>query len=104
LKEVGKHPESGKAISIKSGRYGPYVTDGEINASLPQGGDPEALTMEEAVALLAARAAKAPTKGRRGGRGATKTKAAPKKAAKKEAASGTGTKKPRGSKKTAVAE
>lgn len=37
LKEVGKHPVSEKMITLKSGRYGPYITDGEINASLPRG-------------------------------------------------------------------
>lgn len=75
LKELGKHPRSGDNVSIKSGRYGPYVTDGTTNASLPQGGDPETLTMEQAVELLDARAAKGPAKGRRR---AAKPKAAPK--------------------------
>jgi DNA topoisomerase-1 len=65
LKEVGKHPRSGETVSIKSGRYGPYVTDGTVNASLPQGAEPEALTMEQAVELLDARAAKGPSKGRK---------------------------------------
>ncbi|MBN8551023.1 MAG: type I DNA topoisomerase, partial [Deltaproteobacteria bacterium] len=41
LKEVGKHPVSELMMVIKSGRYGPYVTDGTINASLPKGMDPE---------------------------------------------------------------
>ncbi|MDC0357770.1 type I DNA topoisomerase, partial [Oligoflexia bacterium] len=58
LKEMGKHPVSEKELVIKSGRYGPYVTDGEINASLPKGTKPEELTMDEAVNLLAARAAR----------------------------------------------
>ena len=80
LKEVGKHPRSGEAVSIKSGRYGPYVTDGTVNASLPQGADPEALTMEQAVELLDARAAKGPSKGRKRAAKA-KTTAAPKKKA-----------------------
>lgn len=79
LKELGKHPTSGETVNIKSGRYGPYVTDGTTNASLPQGADPDALTMTEAVALLEARAAMGPAKkGRR--------RAAPKKAAGKAAA------------------
>ena len=42
-------------LVIKSGRYGPYVTDGVVNASLPKGQDPATLGLEEAVALLAAR-------------------------------------------------
>jgi DNA topoisomerase-1 len=78
LKEVGKHPRSGEAVSIKSGRYGPYVTDGTVNASLPQGAEPESLTMEQAVELLDARAAKGPSKGRKR---AAKPKAEPKKKA-----------------------
>lgn len=57
LREVSIHPESGKKIVLKSGRFGPYVTDGETNASLPRGGDPATLTLEEAQALLDARLA-----------------------------------------------
>ena len=95
LKEVGKHPRSGEAVVIKSGRYGPYVTDGAVNASLPQGADPDALTMEQAVELLDARAAKGPSKGRKRtakAKAPAAKKAAPKKAAPKKAA---GQKKPR---------
>ena len=95
LKEVGKHPRSGEAVVIKSGRYGPYVTDGAVNASLPQGADPDALTMEQAVELLDARAAKGPSKGRKRtarAKAPAAKKAAPKKAAPKKAA---GEKKPR---------
>lgn len=85
LKELGKHPQTDAPIQIKSGRYGPYVTDGTTNASLPQGGDPETLTVEEAVNLLAERAAKGPAKGKRGKRAprAAKKEAAPKAAKKK---------------------
>ena len=62
LRDLGKHPVSEKELVIKSGRYGPYVTDGELNASLPKDATPEDLTMEQAVDLLAARASKAPKK------------------------------------------
>ena len=56
LKALGKHPESGADVKILDGRYGPYVTDGETNASVPKGTQVEALTMAGAVELLNARA------------------------------------------------
>ncbi|GJD47959.1 DNA topoisomerase 1 [Methylobacterium crusticola] len=52
---IGTAPESGRAVTLKAGRYGPYVTDGEINATLPKGASGEALTLEEALRLIAAR-------------------------------------------------
>lgn len=76
LKELGANPENQKAISIKSGRYGPYVTDGEINASLPKGTEPETLTLEQAIILIKNRAENAPVKkSKRGASGKKKTKA-----------------------------
>ncbi len=54
---LGTDPESGKAINVKGGKYGPYVTDGEINATLPKGMAQEAVTLEEAAALIKARRA-----------------------------------------------
>jgi DNA topoisomerase I len=62
LKELGNDPGSGKPIVVKSGRFGPYVTDGETNASLRQGDDAEEITQERALELLAERRAKGPTK------------------------------------------
>jgi DNA topoisomerase-1 len=62
LKEVGADPVSGKPIVVKAGRFGPYVTDGETNASLRTGDDPEQLTLDRAVELLAERRAKGPVK------------------------------------------
>ena len=56
LRALGAHPDSGAPVKILDGRYGPYVTDGTTNASLPKGVAPEALTMDEAKALLEARA------------------------------------------------
>jgi hypothetical protein len=56
LKELGVHPESGRELQLLDGRYGPYVTDGELNASLGKGEDPDALDLEGAVELLATRA------------------------------------------------
>lgn len=58
LRVVGKHPSSDAEIKLFSGRYGPYVTDGEVNASLPRGSDPNTVTVDTAVDLLRARAAR----------------------------------------------
>ncbi|HYM67365.1 MAG TPA: type I DNA topoisomerase, partial [Patescibacteria group bacterium] len=62
LKDLGEHPQSGGKIEVLSGRYGPYVKHDKINATIPNGKDPAAITVEEAVELLAARAAKGPGK------------------------------------------
>jgi DNA topoisomerase I len=66
LRELGTDPVGGKEILLKEGRFGPYVTDGETNASLRKGDDPETVTLDRAVELLAERRAKGPAK--RGGR------------------------------------
>jgi len=76
LRSLGDHPEDGKPVAICSGRYGPYVKHGRTNASLPRDASVETLTMDEAVALLAARKAK--------GKGKTKAKGGTKKAASKK--------------------
>jgi DNA topoisomerase I len=57
-KEIGVHPVSGAKLFIKSGRYGPYVTDGKINATIPKDLPPEELVLDEAVSLIDARAEK----------------------------------------------
>jgi DNA topoisomerase-1 len=64
---LGKHPANGSEIKVMAGRYGPYVTDGTINATLPKGSDPKAISLDEAVRLIDERAAKGPAnkKGRR---------------------------------------
>jgi DNA topoisomerase-1 len=73
LKELGPHPKSGIELKVLSGRYGPYVTDGTFNASIPKGINPEELAMEEAVELLVkAEARKGKGKKPRGGRGGKK--------------------------------
>ncbi len=89
IRDLGPHPSSGAAVVIKSGRYGPYVTDGAVNASLPRGVEPAGLTLEEALNLLAERAARAPAKPKRGGarkKAAAKEGSAEKETEAKEAA------------------
>lgn len=75
LNTFGPHPASGGEMKLMAGRYGPYVTDGTTNATLPRDKKPEELTAEEAIQLITDRAAKGPAK-----KGARK-KAAPKKKA-----------------------
>ena len=86
LKTFGPHPESGGEMKLMAGRYGPYVTDGTTNATLPRDKKPEDLTAEEAVVLITEKAAKGPVK--KGGRkkAAPKKKAPAKKAAAKKKA------------------
>jgi DNA topoisomerase I len=69
LRELGEDPASGSPIVIKEGRYGPYVTDGETNASLRRGDDLESITIQRAIELLAERRAAGPAapRGRSGG-------------------------------------
>jgi DNA topoisomerase I len=77
LAVLGAHPETGKELKVLEGRFGPYVTDGTTHATLPKAADPQALTLEEAAALVDAKAAKGPAKGKR--KAAPKRKAAAKK-------------------------
>jgi DNA topoisomerase-1 len=58
LKELGAHPGDGAPVRVLSGRYGPYIKHGATNANVPRGGDPLAMTLDEAVLLLAEREAK----------------------------------------------
>jgi DNA topoisomerase I len=58
LKELGDHPATGKPVRILAGRFGPYIKHEDTNANVPRGKDPQAVTLEEAVALLAEREAK----------------------------------------------
>jgi DNA topoisomerase I len=71
---LGKHPANGGEIKVMAGRYGPYVTDGSTNATLPKGAKPETVTLDEAVRLIDERAAKGPAK-KKGGRRPTRKKA-----------------------------
>jgi DNA topoisomerase-1 len=58
LKELGEHPGAGGKVQVLAGRYGAYVSHDGVNATLPKGKEPADLTMDEAVALIAERAAK----------------------------------------------
>jgi len=87
LKELGNDPVSGRPMVVKDGRFGPYVTDGETNASLRRDDSVEELTDERAAELLADRRARGPVKK------ATKKSTAKKAPAKKAAATKTAAKK-----------
>ncbi len=99
LRELGKHPETGRNVEICKGRYGPYVTDGQSNGTIGRDRDPEDVTMDEAVSLLAAAAERAKTKKKTTRKKApakkkvTKKKVAKKAVAKKATAKKTATKK-----------
>ena len=82
LKMLGDNDVSGKPMTVKDGRFGPYVTDGETNASLQRGDTPETMTDQRANELLSARRAR---EAEGGGKKATKKKTTKKKAAKKAA-------------------
>jgi DNA topoisomerase-1 len=104
LKELGAHPGDGAPVRVLSGRYGPYIKHGATNANVPKGADPQALTLDEAVKLLAEREAKggggkkkparavkakAETTAKAAAKKPTAKKAAPKKPAAKKAAKAT---------------
>jgi DNA topoisomerase-1 len=57
LKDLGAHPDGG-AVTVRDGRYGPYVNWGKVNATLPKGKDPLTVTLDEALTLIAEKAAK----------------------------------------------
>ncbi|MDQ1682015.1 MAG: topoisomerase [Frankiaceae bacterium] len=92
-KEVGTDPVSGKPVVLKAGRFGPYVTDGETNASLRKDDDEATLTIERAAELLADRRARGPAVKKATRRAPAKKAAAKKTAAKKTAAKKTVAKK-----------
>ncbi|AWC23835.1 DNA topoisomerase 1 [Aminobacter sp. MSH1] len=85
LKDLGEHPAGGGNITVRDGKYGPYVNFGKVNATLPKGKDPATVTVEDALALIAEKEAK-------GGGGKKPARGGAKKAA------GSATKKPAASK------
>ena len=82
LAELGPDPVSGKPVVVKDGRFGPYVTDGETNATLRKGDEPETITPERGFELLAEKRAKGPTTRKRAAKKTTR-KAPAKRATKK---------------------
>ncbi len=93
LRELGNDPETGKPVVVRDGRFGPYVTDGETNATLRRDNDVETVTLERAADLLAEKRAKGPSPRRRSakktakkstGKRSTAKRAAPKKSSAKK--------------------
>jgi DNA topoisomerase I len=78
LKELGNDPVSGKPMVVKDGRFGPYVTDGETNATLRKADEPESITPERGAELLAEKRAKGPTTRKRTAKKTTKKSTAKK--------------------------
>ena len=64
LRKLGNHPDTGEELILKDGRYGPYIADGKVNASLKNDHDPEKITLDEAIVLINAKRA-APKRQRR---------------------------------------
>ena len=90
LKTLGDHPDGGP-VTVRDGKYGPYVNHGKVNATLPKDVDPQLVTLEQALELIAARAGKSSGRGRKKAASAkpkaaakpkTGAKARPKRAAK----------------------
>jgi DNA topoisomerase-1 len=100
LRELGADPATGGTMVLRSGRFGPYVTDGEVNASLRRGDSPESITPERAAELLAEKRAAGPVAPRKGARARRSTKAA--KATKKSSAKTAASTKTAGVKKAGV--
>jgi len=99
LKTLGEHPTEGGPITVREGRFGPYVNHGKVNATLPKGTPPESVTLDQAVELLAAKGGttkKAPARAK-----AAKASESGKSAAKPAKA---GTKKPAAKAKAAAGE
>ena len=86
LRELGQDPATDKPVVIKDGRFGPYITDGQTNVTVPRSEDPATITAERASELLAEKRAKGPAKKRTTGKTTTRKSAAKKTTAKKATA------------------
>ncbi|MEM9724573.1 MAG: type I DNA topoisomerase [Pseudomonadota bacterium] len=86
LKTLGEHPDDGGPVEVYSGRYGPYVKHAKINATLPKEMAPETVSLEQALVLIAEKAAKSPAKKKAAKKPAAKKPAAKKATAKKKPA------------------
>ncbi|GAB47432.1 type I DNA topoisomerase [Mobilicoccus pelagius] len=100
LAELGEDPVSGRLVVVKDGRFGPYVTDGETNATLKRDDDPETITAERGYELLAEKRAKGPTTRKKTAKKSTTKKATTKKATTKKATAKKATATKTGAKKT----
>jgi DNA topoisomerase-1 len=85
-RELGDDPATGNKVTVKSGRFGPYVTDGEYNATLRQGDEEATVTLERAAELLAEKRAKGPAPKKGGAKKTTAKKTATKKTTAKKTA------------------
>ncbi|MGE0144496.1 MAG: type I DNA topoisomerase [Planctomycetota bacterium] len=99
LREIGKHPVNQRTVNLLDGRYGAYVSDGDVNATIPRDEDADTLSLDRAVELLDAKAAAGGGK-RRGAKKKTSGKKSSSTPSKKSAAAKSGTKKPSGKKKS----
>jgi DNA topoisomerase-1 len=102
LKELGDDPNSGKPVVVKDGRFGPYVTDGEYNATLRKSDSVEEITLERAAELLAEKRAKGPAPKKTTRRTSTAAKATTTTAAKKPATRKPAARKPAARKPTSA--
>jgi len=97
LKVLGKHPKDGRPVELHAGRYGPYVKHGDVNATIPDRERADAITLDEAVALVDEKAGRSPSKTARGSATTRRTAREPAPTARKRAA-----KTPSGAAKTAA--
>ncbi len=103
IKALGEHPEFGGKVEVLSGRYGPYIKHGKVNATIPKGKEPDSVTMEEAVKLIAARMESGGVK-KSGAAKKAKPKAAAENGKAKAAGSDSGAGKPKARAKKAAAK